>query len=359
MNLTGNRLDEFYRLRSGYLNKATLVARQGSFVHQHLVGGVLAVPPCTVPVRRPSLCHDGTAVVYSVQLQKDSHEPAFRMLVEPGGLGIDVREQIKFARRQADGLLEYLGWSGISPELEAIYAKAFPAQNEALGQFWGGVWLGCAIGPRRLELRFYLNLRFGAAIARWQRVADMMTQFADTSLTEPFREWVTRVFPFGIPVGLGVVLAQGHVAGLRIYVGVHNPSIGNLRAMHADGLTDGGELLTELYGDFVNNFGPLPRQSATVSFDFRLDDTGRLEPRITRTKFDICCHLLQPDQKGAAWGLAERAVNTWGLDPGTLTKFRNDLNKIFGGADIEFISTGFCEGPSFLTIYARPYGLGS
>jgi hypothetical protein len=95
----------------------------------------------------------------------------------------------------------------------------------------------------------------------------------------------------------------------------------------------------------------------TAGFDFRPNGTGFAEPGISRTKFDFCCQSVVAEQGGSVWDFVGRQSAAWGLAAGTLDDFRGDLERSFGGASVEFISTGFLDGSGHLTVYARPHNL--
>ncbi|HEX7181042.1 MAG TPA: hypothetical protein VF756_04310 [Thermoanaerobaculia bacterium] len=348
-------LEAFFRRRTSAAPEAAWL-RPGCLLHQALARSITEIPAAPVARRRPSMCHDGTPVVYSLKLHRGSvgaAPPGFRMLVEPGGVGIPVSRQIAFSLRVVQELIDQLAWQAAAGDLNEITELIFPAEAEIVDAWWGGVWLGASVGPPAPELRLYLNLRHGDAPARWQRLADVLGHFGGPSLTRVFGDWIAAVHPHGIPVGLGIVIAGGRLAALRAYAGLHQPSLDSLSAVLGPRRDAAGPALDDLCRGFAALGGFRP-QSVTVGFDFIRDRSGVLRPEIARTKVDASCQLVEPSGRAALAPWIRELLSGWGLDPRPLDLFEEDLRTCWGACETEFLSVGFRDGVDHATVYSRP-----
>lgn len=342
-------LDAFFWRRVGG-DAAAHLCPLGRLLQRELAQAIVPVPGSTVARRRPSMCHDGTPVVYSLKLG-GANAPPYRILVEPGGLGITVAEQIAFSLQVTDRILGLLSWRDAASALNAVTTRVFPPQASAVNSWWGGIWLGAAIGPGVAELRLYLNLRHGDAAHRWQRVADVVARFGDASLERPLRAWMRRTHAHAIPVGLGIVVSGGRLRGIRVYVGLHKPAAESLLAAVAPTSPRAEQELTAVCRGFNERFGGFAPQSVTVGYDFLLDEAGVLQPAIARTKVDLCCQLIAPSRRAALdpWIRGLLADRGQALD-----SFQADLTACFGGFKTEFVSLGFRPDLDHVTVYCRP-----
>lgn len=308
------------------------------------------------------MCFDGTPIVYSQYLPPlerdwdDQERMSFRILVEPGGVGITVAEQVDVALSSADRVIQCLNWRHAIDDLNGVVARVFPRDASVLRHWWGGIWLGLAASPKHLQFRLYMNLRYGSAQARWQRFADVLGFLGDESLGEPLQRLVSMVSPLAIPVGIGVVLSNNRVAGLRLYTGVHDPKYETLRSLlpDIDGLN--GQLVASLYEDFRALAGEFKPQSVTVGYDFHLDSRGIIKPQIARSKLDISCQFLPQEREPALLAMVSCLAKKWRLNTDLLELFVSDLSESFGGYRIEYVSFSLTGETPGITIYAKPDG---
>lgn len=326
----------------------------GCLLHTALLNATCNTRADDIQRRRASMCLDGTPVVYSVKLKRKAEPLAFRMLVEPGGLDITVPEQIDLSLRTVDTLLHTLGWESAVEDLNAVIARVFPTDVSRLSHWWGGIWLGMDLSPQRVEMRLYLNLRHGEALARWQRVADVLAWFGNELLGALLKSLIERVSPHAIPVGLGVVVS-GRIRALRIYAGMHDPKLETILAACPDLIPSGEQDISMLCSSFMRAFGPFARQSVTLGYDFILDDDGLLIPTITRTKIDVSCQFLAGSD-GPVSPLLEDLLRVWQMDPEPFSIFLNDMRDFFKGATVEYLSFGFDRELDHVTVYAKPDG---
>jgi hypothetical protein len=350
------RVIEFYRRRVSQVQQEAALLRQGTLLHDTLCQATFAVPAVDVQRRRASMCHDGTPILYSLELTRSSECPAFRMLVEPGGVGLTVAEQINHSLRVADILLHRFGWQSAVDDLNSIAAFVFPKDSATVNQWWGGIWLGADMESRRNELRLYLNLRYGEAQVRWQRVADVLAWFGDESLVVPFDALHRHAAPQAIPVGMGIVVAEGRIRGLRLYAGLHEPGISSILSARPDQFSGADDDIRLLCDTFTARFGAFVRQSVTLGYDFSLDEAGQLQPNVARTKIDVSCQHIPPAARPALVPMLEDLSTHWELDATLVEGFLQDLDSCFGGRDIEYFSVGFRARLDHATIYAKPHG---
>lgn len=352
MSAPGSSLEAFYRRRLPDGSGASGPAR---LLQDALAESVdRPMPPTAWRFRRPSLCHDGTPVVYSIKLRPGAPAAGYRVLVEPGDPRTGVAEQIDLTLALTGRLLAELGWVAARPGVDALVRAALPTHRDDRDRLWGGLWLGAAVGERadRPELRLYVNLRHGEPVARWQRVADILAPHADPRLERPVSAWITRSAPAAVPVGLALAVREGSLAALRVYLGHHRPTLDSLAAVAL--VPRRSPALNRWLRGFEERFGALPPQAATSGHDFVFRD-GRLQ-ELGRAKIDLCCQLL---------GAAERPrLDRWlrglpsallGSGDALLGRFREDLREVFGGSTTEFLSAGFSGGAlDHLTVYERP-----
>lgn len=312
------------------------------------------IRPVSTPLRAASICIDGTPLVFSVKLTREQEAPAFRVLVEPGGTGITVPEQISCSLRAADELLQIMGWQQAAEQVNRIIHHVFPANSAELENWWGGIWLGTSISDTHTELRMYLNLRHGNALQRWQRVADVLTEFSDDSIAPVLEKLITQTSPHAIPVGLGIVIS-GSVRGIRLYAGMQEPSEGSIM----ESISGDASLVKNEIHWFCNaileKFGPFARQSITLGYDFHLDKKGVLQPLISRTKIDVACQRFA--KAGNFIPFLHQLVQQFQFDNSQLPSFLADLRHSFNGCDVEYISLGVDGGIDHLTVYAKPHSL--
>jgi len=356
-----NGLENVLNCGENKLWKSSLL-KEGRLLHDALLRATFDSPIVDAQRRRASLCLDGTPIVYSLklrleadQLGQKADELPFRMLVEPGGLGITVAEQIDSSLSIVDTLLHGLGWQSTVDDLNEVIRCVFPRRASELSHWGGGIWLGMDFTPGWVELRLYCNLRYGSELARWQRLADVLSWFGDPSLAGPLKSLIERVSPYAVPVGLGLVVSQ-RICGFRLYAGVHEPSLPTIMQAWPDQTED----MARNFGLFCKAFtrvcGPFARQSVTFGFDFLLGQNGFLHPQISRTKIDVSCQVISGGAVPLLLPMLRDLFDTWQLDSRKLDAFLEDLWICFGGSSFEHVSLGFGEKLDHVTIYAKPHG---
>jgi hypothetical protein len=326
-------------------------------VHAALLAATLDVRPHPgAAQRRASISVDGTPIVYSVQLSPRAGAPAFRMLCEPGGLGITVDAQVAVARDVLRGLTARLGWHRAQAAAGQVLACVIPAEPGAMSDWWGGIWLGASLSAHETQLRVYANLRHGNYVARWQRVVNLLSPFADTRLETPLRHWIDTAGRVAIPVGVGMVLTAGGLAVVRVYLGVETPGVETLRIARDERFASGDGPIFDFCAKFVDTFGTFPRQSVTLGYDFALPDCEAVEPHIARFKADVSFGHVGAQRADAFTAAAiARALPAACADG--YHEFRQDLEDCFGGSSIEYVSfASRGEELSELSVYARPHG---
>jgi hypothetical protein len=346
----------FFQRRVAPVIAASGDAGQLSRLHGALLAAALEVPPQALPRRQPSLSLDGNPLLYSLQLKPDGLPPAFRMLVEPGGVGVPLHEQIDRSLLALDALLEQLGWREVGAELDAVVRTLFPPDPQQVQLWWGGIWLGLALGAAGPEVRAYMNLRTGDAVSRWQRFIEALRPHADRSLEEPIRDLVRRVTPSGIPIGLAVSLSEGRLRGFRLYTVLFDVTAENI--CRSGGL-EGAEVeaVEHLCATYTERLAPLVREGASLAFDFRIGANGLIEPVPARFKVDVSCAVLPEEVQASAlrpWLAELHAAHGTPAEP--VAGFLEDLHELFGGYEIDYAGLGFTRGGRQLTTYARPLG---
>lgn len=327
-------------------------------IHAALLSSTFNVKKAVVNRRRASISVDGTPVVYSVQLTPSGDRPSFRILCEPGGLGITVQEQIDHSRRILQALTKRLGWYSAQSVVDEILAHVIPNDPAALSDWWGGLWVGAAMRSDVAELRVYANLRYGELIARWQRVADLLAPFADERLLPTVHEWMDTAGRVATPVGVGVVLTSSGVPVVRVYLGVERPGMDAIRIARGHRFHGSDAPMTEFCEAYVTTYGPFCRQSMTLGYDFFREPGGLFQPEIARFKVDVAFgHIRTTVHPSPDTFIFEQIMCIFPDAAGSYLAFRDDLAVCFGGSDIEYLSLstrGDCL--SEMTVYVRPHG---
>ncbi len=292
--------------------------------------------------RAPALTPDGTAVAYSLKLDGRC-PPPFRMVVEPG-LDRPVADHVAAACALAATALEQLGWSAAQEPLAAALAPLLPREAHAMDDWWGGIWLGCSAGADALDLRVYVNLRSGDVRARWRRAAAVARALGAVGLDE----LAPYAAPHGAPTGVCLVVRDGQLAGMRLYVAIERPLAARLltacpprfRARRA----------RELCTAFHAAFGAPAPQGASVGYDLRAG--GGLE----RVKLELCAERLDARASARVLPWLQAQASTLGLPAAELARFAEDFAGTLGGAASQYVTFGVRDDVDHVTAYCRPTG---
>jgi hypothetical protein len=349
------RLDKFFIRQTSEMYGESGLPESYRFLHTALVAASVNELQEKAKLRRASMCLDGTPVVYSLKSQRNTALLPLRMLVEPGGLGITVSEQINVSLRLVDEILHRMGWLSVISDLNAVIPRVFPWDASIAEKLWGGIWLGCELSFDEIQFRIYLNLRYGDAHSRWQRFADVLSLFGDSSHATPLKSLIKQVLPYAIPVGLGIALSE-KIRAIRLYVGMYDPNYESILKAGIDKLHGSQFDVSVICNSFTNAFGPFVQQSVTLGYDFILKSGRLVSPKIKRTKLDISCQLIKKDNLHLLIPLITDLLLEWDLDNKQLNNFLKDMIECFGGFDIEFLSFGFVERLEHITVYAKPKG---
>lgn len=326
--------------------------------------------------RRPSLCHDGTPVVYSYK--SGGQGGGLRILVEPGARSAPVSRQIDDALRTSQALCALIDGEHVAALLQETATAALPPTTDERDRLWGGVWLGAVIGAAKAELRIYVNLRHGAPLERWQRVADLLAPLAPKQLEPQVARWMQSLSPHALPVGLGLAVRGGRLLALRIYTGHATPTRASLiQSCRVE--AEAASVLEQVVADFEQRFGALRPQSVTTGHDFVLDQASRIVD-LGRCKVDLSCQAVPADQRCALEAWVQRTFGELSAPPftaiddrrrstpaeiaaraassppaWTLDRFTAALHTHWGGSTTEFLSLGFAgDALSHTTVYAKP-----
>ncbi|MCX6829782.1 MAG: hypothetical protein NT002_10960 [candidate division Zixibacteria bacterium] len=353
--MADERFRKFFDRRTSELYGEDGLPENCHLLHRALINSLMNDFQGKAKLRRASMCLDGTPVVYSLKSTRNADVVPFRMLVEPGGLGITVLEQINISLRVVDELLHKLGWEFVLHDLNAVISRVFPWDADTTRKLWGGIWLGCDLSKDDVQLRLYLNLRYDEALCRWQRLADVLTWFSEGALAAQLKMSFEQISLYAIPVGLGLVISE-QIHAIRLYVGVQHPNHESMLKAGINKLHGSERDVGFVCRSFTDAFGPFIQQSVTLGYDFILDKGRLMQPEIKRTKIDISCQLIKRDKLYLLIPLIIDLVRYWNLDDQKLNGFLEDITECFGGFEIEFISLGFVEGLEHITTYVKPHG---
>jgi hypothetical protein len=317
---------------------------------RELAGSVTVSVPESAWVRRPSISDDGTPLILSWKTG-DGDDQHIRVLTESGSLAMTVAEQIAYSLTKLDRLLGALDWRGACKTINAITANVFPANACSTLSWRGGIWLGADVraGSPDSELRVYLNLRHESAEQRWQKLNQLVNSFASESIDPWLRSWIRTAGRIAIPVGLGVVLSQGAVRGVRTYISVENPTFESIQPLVSELESEAQFDLRKVYDTFTSTFGNILKHGVTLGYDFV---PGATKPR--RTKVDICCHTLPLERADALREWIDSLLGELGYEPSKFQAFLRGIHEFWPGSSTQFISLGFNSKLEHLTIYVKP-----
>jgi hypothetical protein len=321
--------------------------------YRRLIESAVNVHDYAAPLRRPSMCHDGTPVVFSATLDPSGRAP-IRVLVEPGGIGVDVPVQINCALGVLDAILTDLEWGAAADQVNVITPLIFPRCASVTRDWWGGIWLGLVSDTDGLQIRFYLNSRWGDHRARWQRAVDVICAFSANEMTPVLRDLYSRTASVATPVGMGVGISGGAVRVLRLYLGVHRPTVETLCNALPPRLMCSSQEVELLCRRYSDRFGDLGPQTFTLGYEFLLDGGGRAVPDVARVKLDLCCQMLADYQRHEAKDLVRDLARHLGFDIAGFARFDSDLYEVFGGSVVEFVSLSLLQFGASLTAYSKP-----
>jgi hypothetical protein len=335
------RCEEFMSRRLAATCASDATVRAAESLHDLLLDETLAAR--NEPRRRsPSLSANGDALAYSVTVARGGEPSPFRMLVEPGGLGCTVPEQIKLARRVTSCALSVLGWQEAGPAVEAILADLLPANPAAAAGWWGGIWLGFSAGGATVDFRLYVNLRNGDVASRWRRGERLAAAFGIGDLGEvPF--WAA---PHAQPAGVCIQISAARVRGFRLYVTLEHPT----PALLAQAVPARFRIrsATDFCSEFVRAFGPLGRQTASVAYEF-LPRSG-----LDRVKFELNCELLSAQRQAAVLPWLAAQLSRREIPTRALTSFVEDMETCWVTMAPQYVSVGVRAELEHVTLYCRP-----
>jgi hypothetical protein len=336
---------------------------ESDFIYDTLLDSIIDIPDEEYEKRRPSMFIDGTKIGYSFKSNMINRNtkisnpviPSFRVLVEPGGVGLTLPEQINHALMTLNRLVSALNWSGAGEPINRIVRRIFPENPAELSDWWGGIWLGASLLPGKNKIKIYLNLRSGDFRSRWQRLADIFAPYAEPSQEENFRSLMEKTGRYrGIPVGLALVIADNAMLGFRVYIGLDDPTPASVTDIMPKVSSAAAPRLKAILNNICHEFQEFEDQSITISYDFLLENE-RIDLMPYRFKADLCCHAFMELNR---IGLEKWISGQIGAESGKLEFFQSLLNKHFGGSDPDYLSFGFKRnGSSQAALYAKPYGL--
>lgn len=322
----------------------------GSKILRELVQSVIPSGNDSLWKRRPSISDDGTPVVLSWKTSR-SGDDYVRVLVESGTLSMTVAEQIAYSLTRLDYLLGILEWRGAVPGINCITEQVFPADFSSTLGWRGGIWLGAEVKTdlSEAELRLYLNLRHGGPDERWQRLHRLVSRFSSETITPFLEEWEGMASKCAVPVGLGVVVSEARVKGIRAYISVENPTVESIEAALAGARANAHHALQAVCNSFTSRFGSMKKHGVTIGCDFL---PKAKTPH--RMKVDVCCHLVTPGRMPRLLPWLEKLLAEWSFEPMLFQDFMRDIHMFWQGSSVQFLSLGFAPELEHATIYVKP-----
>jgi hypothetical protein len=308
-----------------------------------------------IPRRHLAITNIGSPLVYSHKSDHTTGPPPFRMLVEPGGEGRTVAEQVDFSSTLLCDVFSHFGWQRSVDQVEAVLRRLLPRNPDAFDDWRAGLGFGIEIAESDLEVRVYCNLWHGALQSRWRRLADAIAEFSHGRTDASVRAVLDRAMPRAYPVGVGLAVADGDVRGIRLYLGLVRADVGSAINAAPEGFADSWHAIRSLVETYRERFGALGRQDITLAYDFAIRG-GILEPGPARFKVDLYCEPTSGSARMPLFEWAEGRVASAGMDAASLRAFVSDMDAAFSGATLQYVSLGCRHGVEEIAAYCIPGG---
>lgn len=322
---------------------------QGTTLLRSLTASILPPVDQSLWVRRPSISDNGEPVVVSFKATRKA-EQAVRILVECGSLRMTVAQQVAYSLTLLDDILGELGWRDVTDVLNSITTEIFPLNPSDTSLWRGGIWLGAeyTFSPSKVELRIYFNLRHGNAAERWSRLTTIISSFASQSINPFLDEWRKRCSLLAVPVGLGVVVSNNKVSGIRAYLGVDIPNIETVSTLAGPISNDTRGVIAHMFNSYNVQFGQISRQGVTMGYDFLPQCSD-----VSRVKVDLCCNLIDAGYSLQMFNWIKTLLSEMSFQEEGLTEFLYDINTFWRTSTVQFLSLGFAPELQHATIYVQ------
>lgn len=356
-SLSSKRAERIARCEDFFAARITGAVPSGPFrersraVHDTLLASAITATDVELPARAPAIAADGTPLFYSLKI---GAKPEFRMAVEPGSLLLGVPEQIAVSLDTARAAIDLLGWRSVYADLHELLDAFLPDDLSATAQWWGGVWTGFAASATSIDLRLYVNLRNGDLESRWNRLRTLFSIHGD-ELAQANLARIERAAAAGMgePAGVCLVIADGRIAGLRLYVTLRLPSIDCVVASMPPSLHRAEGAVRDFCRAFTAQFGAFGEGTVSVGYDFAYGERA-IEGPVRRFKAELSCQRLDPIEQRAIWPWLADVVEDAGYARAEVEGFYRDLESVFGGAVPQYASIGVREQIDHFTVYAQP-----
>lgn len=301
--------------------------------------------------RRPSISSDGSPVVLSCKVSRDDQQPVVKTLFEPGGLYLNIAEQIDYTAKLFDELCSDLGAAFECDRIHALIQLILPSNPADRESLWGGLWIGVEHHTVFPALRLYINLRHGSPESRWKRFLNVADSFGMRS-AEPLDDSEVDSPLAAAPTGLCVAVEASGIAGIRLYTTLPAPDREQVAAWLARVVPNARESAEQMTQSFVDQFGPLDRQSVSLSYDFAVT-SERMNPIPQRRKLELSCQAISQRSRIMPW------FSTWCRQSGfgwgaRLQSAVSELAIEHGPLDPQYLSVGFEDRIEHFTIYLQP-----
>jgi len=325
------------------------------FIYQALTSATFDVRFPEPPRREQSICYGEIPVTYSLKYGKAAAPPSFRMVLEPGGIGINVASQIDWSLRTLDGILSKMGWLRAADTLNRITPIIHPKDAEDTRDWHGGMWLGMdASNEEALSLKVYMNLRHGSAQERWQRVANVVSKLGSPDIEPVVRRTISDTQGRGIPVGIGFHLGHKGLTGIRLYVCLFQPA-SDVVALLCDSFFPSASADVKDYcNQFEREHGEFKDQSVTLGYDFATSEKGRLTSRPVRFKAELACFGLTAQQHERLPNWFEQQLKNFSMSHDEFTADLNKIRSVFSSYIPQYVTLGVKDTVCHLTFYLEP-----
>ena len=295
---------------------------------------------------------DGTPFQFSLRLSRDGPTP-LQFLSEAGRPGCGMKERRNANLASLAGLARVCGVVEQVAQIIPVLRRLAPeGDKEMLADASGIFWLALSFRPDAApSLTVYVNARWGAEAARWQRL-DAAAAFFDS--TDHWRLLASRVPPGLSPLGMAFTLSPAKPASDRIYLQAFGQPLSVYRTLFAAAVTMPGasSAFDEFAAQMLRDGVGFPTRSAVFSIELPA-------AQLAGAKFELCAHCAFASDAEAA-GRISGWLQRLGVDEQI---YHSTLASLSGSRPVSssalpslhaFVGVGARKSEPYASVYLNP-----
>lgn len=315
--------------------------------YELLCGESLRLPVGVRPLRGSRLNADGTP--FQLALTLGASASPLQFVAEPGPTDARNAERATAARSCIPRLARLVGATEWLPRIFELLDRMAPAHDpDLLGDEAGAVWIGAAFAPARTpRLKVYVNAKWGAEAARWDRLATFAN---DAGFGGEWRGIRARVEQLE-PLGVSLTVAAGAPPAARIYLSGYGRSFGYHEALAG---ACGGPSFARLLGRYGETLLEDDYRNPTRSAVWSVaSEAGS----IVDLKFELCAHCAF-DSDARARACCVEWLREMAVSPALYLRVVDALSRDRpGGAAAslhQYVGVGVRRARPYSTFYFNP-----